>query len=222
MVSSLPPVRVKICGITREDDAHAAVEAGAHAVGFVFYPPSPRYISPEDAASIISALPPFVTAVGLFVNCARDEVERACERSGAHAIQLQGDESARDCAGYRLPVIKAFRIGPDDCLPDFASFAASGVLMDSKVAGKFGGTGKTLDWSRLASRLESIGRSVQDRLILAGGLTAENVAEAIRFVRPYAVDASSGVETSPGKKSHKLIKEFIHAVNQACTTGSTA
>lgn len=222
MVSSRWPVRVKICGITREEDARGAVEAGAHALGFVFYPPSPRHISPEAAASIISTLPPFVTAVGLFVNSPRDEVEDACERAGVHAIQLQGDESARDCAGYRLPVIKAFRLGPDDCLPDLASFPASGVLMDSGVPGKFGGTGKTLDWPRLASHLESTGHTVRRRLILAGGLTAGNVAEAIQLIRPYAVDASSGVETSPGKKSYKLIKEFIHAVNQACTAGSTA
>ena len=217
MPSNPSVVRVKICGITREDDARVAVEAGAHALGFVFFPPSPRYVSPEHAASIISILPPFVTAVGLFVNCPRDDVERACERAGVHVIQLQGDETAQDCLGYRLPVIKAFRLGPEDCMPDFASYKASGVLMDASVPGMWGGTGKTLDWPRLASQLESVCPQSRDHLILAGGLTAQNVGEAIRTIRPYAVDTSSGVETSPGKKSHTLIKEFIHAVHQACT-----
>jgi phosphoribosylanthranilate isomerase len=222
MGSEQMAVRIKICGITNPEDAQAAVEAGAHALGFVFYPPSPRYVTPELAAAIISGLPPFVTAVGVFVNDFRGAVERIAGEIGLHAVQLHGDESPQDCAGYRIPVIKAFRLESTDRLPDIACYQVSAVLVDAHVPGMWGGSGKTLDWNRLARHIESVCPSARSRLILAGGLTPRNVAEAVRIVRPFAVDVSSGVEVSPGRKSHTLVKELIHALHHASSARSAA
>lgn len=222
MASERRAVRVKVCGITNPEDAQAAVEAGAHALGFVFYPDSPRYVAPERAASIISGLPPFVTAVGVFVNRSRREVERVAEQACLHAVQLHGDESPQDCVGYRIPVIKAFRPESAHSLPDIALYPVSAVLMDAHVPGIWGGSGKTLDWHCLARHLESVSPTVRARLILAGGLTARNVAEAVQIVKPFAVDVSSGVEVSPGKKSHTLMKELIHALHDAFSARSAA
>jgi phosphoribosylanthranilate isomerase len=222
MASERRAVRVKVCGIANPEDAQAAVEAGAHALGFVFYSASPRYVAPERAASIISELPPFVTTVGVFVNRSRGEVERVAEQARLYAVQLHGDESPRDCIGYRIPVIKAFRPSPIDRFPDLALYPVSAVLMDAHVPGTWGGSGKTLDWHSLARHLESVSPTVRARLILAGGLTARNVAEAVRIVRPFAVDICSGVEVSPGKKSHTLMKELIHALHYASSARSAA
>jgi len=208
-------IRVKICGLTCREDALAAVRAGAHALGFVFHPPSPRHVTPQTAASIISILPPFVMTVGLFVNRPRSEVEAVAVQSGIHAIQLQGDESPEECAAYDRPVIKAFRCADDMLPPELTAYRTSALLLDSSVKGKWGGTGLALDWERLSARLDSADGALRERLILAGGLNPGNVGRAVSLVRPAAVDVSSGVEESPGKKSEKLIKEFMHAVRNS-------
>ncbi|MFH1112529.1 MAG: phosphoribosylanthranilate isomerase [Pseudomonadota bacterium] len=217
----MPPVRVKICGITRPEDARAAVAAGAEALGFVFYPPSPRYIDPSAAAEIIAGLPPFVSAVGVFVNHAMQEVREIADRSGIHVIQLHGDESPEECTGHCKPVIKGFRFNPEEFIPRVLTYPTAGCLVDTGISGQWGGTGVPLDWSLLRDRLQAGPDSVGRRLILAGGLTPDNVGTAISVVRPYAVDVSSGVETAPGKKSEKMIKEFIHAVHIAGRAEST-
>ncbi|MDQ7781553.1 MAG: phosphoribosylanthranilate isomerase [Desulfomonilaceae bacterium] len=215
MDSSACPIRIKICGITRKQDARAAVKAGAHALGFVFYPSSPRYIHPADAAEIIAGLPPFVSAVGVFVNRDRSGVHKDALQSGIHVIQLHGDETAEESMGYGRPVIKAFRFSPVGPLPDLLSFPSAGCLLDTGMPGRWGGTGVPSDWHRLRDLLDAGPDSVRSRLILAGGLRSDNVGRAIGLVRPYAVDVSSGVETAPGEKSEEMIKEFIHAVHNA-------
>ncbi len=212
-------IRVKICGITRRQDARAAVRAGAHALGFVFHPSSPRYVTPQKAASIISILPPFIVAVGVFVNLPKPEMEAVVAQSGIHAIQLHGEESPEDCRACGRPVIKAFRFGVDLPPPEFAAYPRAALLVDTAAAGKWGGSGVPLDWERLSAHLSSTPGSVRERLILAGGLNPDNVARAVDLVRPFAVDVSSGVETSPGKKSEKLIEEFIHAVRNSTGPG---
>jgi phosphoribosylanthranilate isomerase len=204
-------LRVKICGITRKEDANVAVEAGAHALGFVFYPPSPRYIHPETAASIIGELPPFVNAVGVFVNLGKEAIEETASISGIHTIQLHGSEPPEDCTGYTRPVIKAFRFGPDEPLPDLQLYRVAGFLVDTGVPGKWGGTGVPLDWHMLRQSLDKGPANIPSRLILAGGLDPHNVAQAIEVVRPFAVDVSSGVEVAPGKKNATKIKEFMYA-----------
>jgi phosphoribosylanthranilate isomerase len=208
-------IRVKICGITRQEDARAAVDAGAHALGFVFHPSSTRYIKPENAAAIISSLPPFVTTVGVFVNLRKKQVEEIAERSGITVIQLQGDEPPSECADYNIPVIKALRIRQKDTLPMMAHYRVSGFLVDTAIPGIWGGTGVPLDWELLNRNLNDAPEAARDRLILAGGLNAENVGAAIQLVKPFAVDVSSGVEDKPGIKNHKKIKEFMHAVRQS-------
>jgi phosphoribosylanthranilate isomerase len=208
-------IRVKICGITRQEDARAAVDAGAHALGFVFHPSSTRYISPENAAAIISTLPPFVATVGVFVNLPKEQVEDIAERSGISVIQLQGDEPPSACEGYGLPVIKALRIQRQNPLTTLAHYRVGGFLVDTAIPGVWGGTGVPLDWELLNRNLNDAPEAARDRLILAGGLNAENVGAAIRLVKPFAVDVSSGVEDKPGIKNHKKIKEFMDAVRQS-------
>lgn len=208
-------IRVKICGITCREDAEAAVEAGAHALGFVFYPPSPRYVSASDAASIIADLPPFVTAVGLFVNRPRQEVEAAVAISGIHVIQLHGHERPQMCVGYSRPVIKAFRFSAESPLPSLSDYPVSGMLIDAAVPGKWGGSGEIADWNLLNQCLSCAHDGVRSRLILAGGLNAANVKRAVKLVRPFGVDVSSGVEKAPGRKSAKMMKEFIDAVRDS-------
>jgi len=205
-------VQVKICGITRLEDALAAVDAGADALGFVFHPPSPRYITPAKAAAIIAELPPFTTTVGVFVNKLRSEIEQIVQIARIQVIQLQGDESPDDCADLSRPVIKAFRFNPDGGLRDVAACRAQAVLVDSGAKGQYGGTGIALDWTVLRDHLDRESDRLRSRLILAGGLTSENVVEAVRIVQPRGVDVASGTESEPGIKSHKKIREFIHAV----------
>lgn len=204
--------RVKICGITRAEDAHAAVELGVHALGFIFHPSSPRYVSPELAASIINTLPPFVTAVGVFVNRSRTEIEKIVVAAGLHMIQLHGQESPHDCKGYSRPVIKALRLDMGKRLPSLAAYPVSGLLVEPQVSGAWGGTGIPLDWERLKKDLELETRAVRSRLVLAGGLDPQNVALAASIVQPYAVDVSTGVEDEPGIKNHKKIEEFMNAL----------
>jgi phosphoribosylanthranilate isomerase len=208
-------IRVKICGITRKEDATAAVDAGAHALGFVFHPPSARYISPENAAAIISALPPFVATVGVFVSLPKEQVEDVAQRSGITVIQLHGDEPPSECVGHSRPVIKALRLQQQNLLPTLTQYTVGGFLLDTAIPGTWGGTGVPLDWELLSRNLDEGPETVRDRLILAGGLNVGNVGAAIRLVKPFAVDVSSGVEDKPGIKNHKKIKEFMDAVRQS-------
>ncbi|RMQ40380.1 N-anthranilate isomerase [Pseudomonas cichorii] len=203
-------VRSKICGITRIEDALAAVEAGADAIGLVFYPPSPRAVTVQQARAIIAALPPFVTTVGLFVNASRCELQETLEAVPLDLLQFHGDETPEECEGYHRPYIKALRVraGDDIATTCRAYGTASGVLLDAYVAGVPGGTGETFDWALIP---DNLGKPV----ILAGGLTSANVAQAIAQVRPYAVDVSGGVEKSRGIKDRDKILAFMSAVHGA-------
>jgi len=206
----LSVVRSKICGITRIEDALAAVEAGADAIGLVFYAKSPRAVTVQQARAIISALPPFVTSVGLFVNASRCELGELLDAVPIDLLQFHGDESPADCDGYHRPYIKALRVKPgDDIAAQVALYKnASGVLLDTYVPGIPGGTGEAFDWSLVPEGLSK-------PVILAGGLTAANVAQAITRVRPYAVDVSGGVELTKGIKDAEKIRAFMQAVKAA-------
>ncbi|MCQ2989416.1 phosphoribosylanthranilate isomerase [Pseudomonas tremae] len=200
-------VRSKICGITRIEDALAAVEAGADAIGLVFYPKSPRAVTVLQARAIIAALPPFVTTVGLFVNASRCELNETLDAVALDMLQFHGDETPEECDGYHRPYIKALRVKAGD---DIASACrayrnARGVLLDTYVEGVPGGTGETFDWALIPDDLDK-------PVILAGGLTSANVAQAIAQVRPYAVDVSGGVEKSKGIKDREKILAFMSAV----------
>jgi phosphoribosylanthranilate isomerase len=203
-------VRSKICGITRIEDALAAVEAGADAIGFVFYPKSPRAVTVEQARSIIAQLPPFISTVGLFVNAERQALKALLEVVPLDLIQFHGDETPEQCEGYGRPWIKALRVqAGDDIAAGCALYAnASGILLDTFVAGVPGGTGETFDWALIPKHLSK-------PIVLAGGLTSANVSQAIAQVRPYAVDVSGGVEMSKGIKDHDKIRAFMSAVHGA-------
>ncbi|MBK4997198.1 phosphoribosylanthranilate isomerase [Pseudomonas sp. S37] len=203
-------VRSKICGITRIEDALAAAEAGADAIGFVFYAKSPRAVDVRQARAIIAELPPFVTTVGLFVNASRCELNEILEVVPLDLLQFHGDEAPQDCEGYHRPWIKALRVRPGDDLEAACQLyaGARGILLDTYVAGVPGGTGEAFDWSLVPARLSK-------PIILAGGLSADNVGQAIAQVRPYAVDVSGGVEQAKGIKDAAKIEAFMHAVKQA-------
>ncbi len=203
-------VRSKICGITRIEDALAAVEAGADAIGLVFYAKSPRAVTVQQARAIISALPPFVTSVGLFVDASRCELGELLDAVPLDLLQFHGDEAPADCDGYHRPYIKALRVKPgDDIAAQVELYKnASGVLLDTYVPGIPGGTGEAFDWSLVPEGLSK-------PVILAGGLTAANVAQAIARVRPYAVDVSGGVELAKGIKDAEKIRAFMQAVKAA-------
>jgi len=207
-------VRSKICGITRIEDALAAVEAGADAIGLVFYGNSPRAVSIEQAAAILQALPPFVTSVGLFVDMPRDELQQLLQRLPLDLLQFHGDESPADCEGHGRPYIKALRVRPgEDVAAAMAPYAgAQGILLDTFVEGVPGGTGASFDWSLVPE-------DAAKPIILAGGLDADNVAAAIRQVRPHAVDVSGGVEASKGIKDAGKIRAFVRAVREARCDG---
>jgi phosphoribosylanthranilate isomerase len=197
-------VHVKICGITTVDDAQAAVGAGADALGFVFYPPSPRYVTPERAAQLIQALPPFVTTVGLFVDMTLDTINEIAARCGLDRIQLHGHETPAFCRQVTRPVIKAIRIKNAESLSSMPDYKVSAYLLDAYVEGALpGGTGASFSWE-LAARAKPHGP-----VILAGGLTPENIAAAIAQIRPYGVDVSTGVERAPGIKDHRKMRQFI-------------
>lgn len=202
--------RIKICGLTREQDVLAAVAAGADAIGFVFYPHSPRYVTPERAAELARLLPPFVLAVGLFVNAAQAEVDRTLATVPLHVLQFHGDEEENYCRSFARPYLKAARVQAgvttkEDLLQYAASFAsAQAILLDAFVDG-YGGGGKTFDWNLVPEGLSL-------PLILSGGLDADNVGEAVRRVRPAAVDVSSGVEAAKGIKDVAKINAFVAAV----------
>ncbi len=203
-------VRSKICGITRVEDALVAAEAGADAIGLVFYARSPRAVSVQQARAIIAALPPFVTTVGLFVNASRCEINELLEAVPLDMLQFHGDESPADCEGYHRPWFKALRVGNgEDIAAQVARYPnASAILLDTFVAGVPGGTGERFDWSLIPPALSK-------PLILAGGLTADNVQQAIAQVRPYAVDVSGGVEASKGIKDADKVATFIQRVRSA-------
>jgi len=207
-------VRSKICGITRIEDALAAVEAGADAIGLVFYGKSQRAVSIEQAAAILQALPPFVTSVGLFVDMPHDELQQLLQRLPLDLLQFHGDESPADCEGHGRPYIKALRVRPgEDVSAAMAPYAgARGILLDTFVEGVPGGTGASFDWSLVPE-------NAAKPIILAGGLDAGNVATAIRQVRPYAVDVSGGVEAGKGIKDAGKIRAFVRAVRDARCDG---
>jgi phosphoribosylanthranilate isomerase len=197
-------VQVKICGITGLEDALAAVDAGADALGFVFYPPSPRYVTAVQAAQIIRQLPPFVTTVGLFVDVALDTVHDIVARCGLDRVQLHGHETPEFCRQVTRPVIKALRIKNAQSLRPLPGYRVSAYLLDAYVEGALpGGTGVSFSWA-LAARAKPFGP-----VILAGGLTPENIEVAVAQVRPYGVDVSTGVERAPGLKDHRKLREFI-------------
>ena len=203
-------VRSKICGITRIEDALSAAEAGADAIGLVFYAKSPRAVSVQQARAIIAALPPFVTTVGLFVDASRQELDEILAAVPLDLLQFHGDESPAFCEALQRPYIKALRVKPgDDLAAQVAAYGqASGVLLDTYVPGIPGGTGEAFDWSLVPQGLNK-------PIILAGGLVAENVAAAIRQVQPYAVDVSGGVEAGKGIKDAEKIRAFMRAVKTA-------
>jgi phosphoribosylanthranilate isomerase len=204
------PVKVKICGITNLPDALAAAEAGADALGFVFYEASPRRVSIEAAAGLIRQLPPFVVKVGLFVNAPEELVVRAIGECGLNLLQFHGDESPDYCLQFGLMSMKAFRIRDAASLEALPDYHTDAWLLDAYSPDQPGGTGETFNWG-LAVEAQRWGRPI----FLAGGLTPDNVAEAVRRVRPYAVDVSSGVEAAPGKKDHAKVQAFIQAAKQA-------
>jgi phosphoribosylanthranilate isomerase len=204
-------VRVKICGITNSADAHAAIDAGANLLGFNFYAKSPRHVAEAEAAKIRPQLPKKVEAVGIFVNAPADDVAALCKSLKLDAAQLHGDEPPETVAelARKLTVWKAFRVDPDFRLQILDEYSAAfAFLFDAADTGQYGGTGHTTDWD--VARRAAVGR----RIILAGGLKVENVAAAVRIVRPYAVDVASGVESKPGKKDHGRLREFIQEVRR--------
>jgi len=201
--------RIKICGITRPEDALAAAEEGADAVGLVFYPPSPRHVEIGQAAAIAAQLPPFVTTVGLFVNADAETIAEVVARVGIDLIQFHGNECPDYCSGHGRPWIRALRMKDDvDLDSEMERFSsARGLLLDAYRPGVPGGTGETFDWERIP-------HGVGGQVILAGGLDPSNVAQAVSQVRPWAVDVSGGVESAPGIKSRDLIAGFVEAVRR--------
>jgi len=203
--------RIKICGLTREEDVAAAVALGADALGFIQYPHSPRYVAPERLAQLVAGVPPFIATVGLFVNAPRATIVAVQKVARLSMLQFHGDESAADCAGYGVPYLRAARIAAGLDLLEFEKqhHGARALLLDA-VSDGYGGAGKTFDWSLIPAGLGP-------RVVLSGGLNALNVAEAIARVAPYAVDVASGVESAPGIKDARRMAEFFAAVRGADT-----
>jgi phosphoribosylanthranilate isomerase len=202
-------VKIKICGITTLDDALAAAQHGADALGFNFYKKSPRHIEPEKAAEIISQLPPIILPVGLFVNEREEKVLEIQRLTCIQTLQFHGDESAEFCQRFGSRIIKAFQVKDRESIKHMAQYHVGAFLLDSYRDGQRGGTGMTFDW-HLAVVAKTFGR-----VILAGGLTPENVAEAVKLVQPYGVDVTSGVEREPGVKDHAKLRKFITEVRRA-------
>jgi phosphoribosylanthranilate isomerase len=202
--------RVKICGITRPQDAVAAARCGCDAIGLVFYAPSPRNVSVEAATEIVAALPPFVSAVGLFVDADEKEVGRVLDKVRLDLLQFHGAETPDECRRYGVPYMKAIRVQPGANLLQYATdySDARALLFDTYTAGVAGGTGQVFDWSLIPKNLPR-------PVVLAGGLDADNVAAAIRQVRPYAVDVSGGVESAKGIKDAEKMAAFMRGVSNA-------
>ena len=206
----LAHLKIKICGITNVADAVATVDAGANAIGLMFFEPSPRRVTHATAAEIVRALPPFVAKVGVFVNPTEEEVRRAIEACGLDTLQFHGDETPEFCRRFGLKTIKAFRIRDASSLAALPAYQDEAWLLDSYVAGQLGGTGARFNWDLAAEAVR------QSRMVLlAGGLNAENAAEAVRRVRPYGLDVSSGVESDPGRKDPVRVRAFIAAARGA-------
>lgn len=212
--------RIKICGLTRPEDVRSVVAAGADALGFVFYPPSPRFVAADVAASLLAEIPPFVSSVGLFVNIAEAELQAIVAKAPVQLLQFHGDETPDQCASLAASVnrsfIRAFRVKPDTSAQDLlecersyrkASPLFCGLLLDTYVEG-FGGSGKVFDWSLIPKELAP-------RVVLSGGLSVQNATGAVSRVRPFAVDISSGVELAKGVKDEVKVRAFIDAVRQA-------
>ena len=203
--------RVKICGITRLEDALESVRSGADALGFIFHPPSPRYVRPEIVRDICAALPPFVTRVGVFVDSPSERIQEVVRVTGVDAVQFHGRETPDQCrqvvVGRR---IKGFRVADATILNQLPEYTGMSWLLDSYVAGVFGGTGQTFNWDLACEAVRRGGH-----VILAGGLTPENVGRAVAAVDPYGVDVSSGVESAPGIKDPERVREFIAAAKSA-------
>jgi phosphoribosylanthranilate isomerase len=204
------PTRIKICGITRIEDAAAAAVAGADAIGFVFYRNSPRFVDPQQAKHIAAGIPPFVSTVGLFVDATVAEVEASMDAFRLDYLQFHGDESPGFCNQFGVPFLKAVRVKPGlDLLQYAADFsAARALLLDAFVEGVPGGTGLTFDWSLIP-------RNLPLPMVLSGGLSPDNITAAVREIRPWAVDVSSGVEAAKGIKDAEKIKQFIRGVRNA-------
>ena len=203
-------IRVKICGITSVDDAQIAVEAGADAIGLVFYAPSPRAVSIEQAREIAASVGPLVTVVGLFVNADEALVCKVLANVALHVLQFHGDESSEFCEQFQRPYMKAIRMRPElDVSQAIAEYpSAAGILLDAYRPGVPGGTGETFDWQRVPAQAAK-------PIVLAGGLTPENVALAVQSIRVYGVDVSGGVEFAPGKKDAQKVEQFIHSAKHA-------
>lgn len=212
--------RIKLCGLTRPADVSAAVALGADAIGLVFYPPSPRYVSPAQAGQLLAELPAFVSAVGLFVNPELAEVQACIEAAPISILQFHGDETAAQCAEIaqrvRRPFLRALRIKPEMKAADLLEFEAAyrissplfaGLLLDT-WSEAYGGTGKVFDWSLIPAELAR-------RAVLSGGLNVQNATDAVRQLRPHAVDVSSGIESAKGVKDVALMRAFIAAVRSA-------
>jgi phosphoribosylanthranilate isomerase len=199
--------KVKICGLTNLDDAQAALAAGADALGFILWPPSKRYVAPERVAEIVASLPPFAFTVGVFVDQDASEMQAIRTRAGLSAIQLHGDEAPEILALLTSPVLKAFRTAPDAAT--LRRWTVAGFLADGAPQGVYGGAGQAAPDALIAAL------SPTGRLVLAGGLTADNVAARIAAVRPYAVDVASGVEASPGRKDQDAVRRFIAEVRRS-------
>lgn len=209
MIKTTGRTRIKICGLTRPEDVDAAVAAGADAIGFVFYPKSPRYVTPEQAAALVRRLPPFVMAVGLFVNETPARLAAILEQVPLNLLQFHGDEGPVDCSIWGRPYIRAARVQPGLDLVQYAADfgGARALLLDAFVEG-YGGGGHVFDWRLIPPQLDL-------PVILSGGLNPDNVGDAVRRVRPVAVDVSSGVEAAKGIKDHQRMADFVAAVRAA-------
>lgn len=203
-------IRIKICGITSCEDAWAAVDSGADALGFIFVTGTPRYIEPEAAADIVAQMPPFVATVGVFIDRTPEEVERIVDACGLSLAQLHGNESPAECGRLRTPFVKTIRVQGEHDLETLRIYPeARAFLLDTYVVDRPGGTGRTFPWEIAAKAAR------QARVILSGGLAPDNVALAVAQVRPYAVDVCSGVEACPGRKDHRKVREFIEQARKA-------
>ncbi|MBI3653402.1 MAG: phosphoribosylanthranilate isomerase [Acidobacteria bacterium] len=203
-------VKVKICGVRTYAEAQTALEGGADALGFNFWPKSVRFITPDQARKIIQRLPPFLSCVGVFVNADAQRINHIVEQTGIQIVQLHGDEAPEFCQQlHAAKIIKAFRVNEAFDVEVIKTFSASAFLLDAKVKGEYGGTGQRFDW-QIAIEAKKFAP-----IILAGGINQENVAEALRLVRPFAIDVCSGVEAEPGRKDLPKLREFMKTVEQA-------
>jgi phosphoribosylanthranilate isomerase len=199
-------MKIKICGITNRDDALAAADLGADALGFVFVPSSPRCMTPEHAAEVISVLPPAVTAVGVFRNAGREEIVRAIRLSGIGAIQLHGDEPPAETEGYAVPVWKAFGVDAAFRPAEMGRYRVAAFVLDTRSGGATGGTGVPFDWSIVPAA------KPYGNIVLSGGITPENASRAVETADPWALDVGSGVECAPGRKDHERLRRLFAAL----------